>query len=333
MCGIGGFFAQRPVPAAVADAMQRALRPRGPDAEHTAGFLNNRLFHARLSIIDPRPEADQPMANERGDIWIVYNGEVYDWASDAAALRAAGAVFRTRSDTEFILRAYEAWGIERLLERLRGMFAFAILDARAGKAFIARDRMGEKPLIYSCVDGELVFGSLVRAVLPFLPAAQRVLSPEGIDAYLALVVTSEDEPDIIGTRLVGLLTSQAIAQLGEAPRWLAEGIGRMAAARSGGKQGPAAAWDAAIPAALASVKKPQDLLDGKLPPEQADLLAYGLARFLYDRSNRRLTDKLLRALTEGVSLPDAVKLSYGVDPPELVRRYGAWQQSQFIRRR
>ena len=185
MCGIGGFFAHRPVPAAVADAMQRALRPRGPDAEHTAGFLNNRLFHARLSIIDPRPEADQPMVNERGDIWIVYNGEVYDWESDAAALRAAGAVFSTRSDTEFILRAYEAWGIERLLERLRGMFAFAILDARAGKAFIARDRMGEKPLIYSCVDGELVFGSLVRAVLPFVPAKQRVLSSEGIDAYLA----------------------------------------------------------------------------------------------------------------------------------------------------
>ena len=185
MCGIGGFFAQRPVPAPVAAAMQRALRPRGPDAEHASGYLHNRLLHARLSIIDPRPEADQPMVNERGDVWIVYNGEVYDWEAAANELRAAGASFRTRSDTEFILRGYEAWGIERLLERLRGMFAFAILDARNAKAYLARDRMGEKPLVYACVDDELVFGSLVRAVLPFLPAELRGLSPEAIDAYLA----------------------------------------------------------------------------------------------------------------------------------------------------
>lgn len=185
MCGIGGFFAQRPVPDPVSAAMQQALRPRGPDAEHASGYQNNRLLHARLSIIDPRPEADQPMVNDRGDIWIVYNGEVYDWEAGAAELRAAGARFRTRSDTEFILRGYEAWGIERLLERLRGMFAFAILDARSSKAYLARDRMGEKPLVYARVGDELVFGSLVRAVLPFLSPERRVLSPQAIDAYLA----------------------------------------------------------------------------------------------------------------------------------------------------
>ncbi len=185
MCGIGGFFTERAIAAPVAAAIRQALRPRGPDAEHTAGFLNNCLFHARLSIIDPRPVADQPMMNERGDVWIVYNGEVYDWASAADELRAAGATFRTRSDTEFILRGYEAWGIDRLLERLRGMFAFAILDARQGKVFLARDRMGEKPLVYSFVNRELVFGSVVRAVLPFLSPDQRKLSAQGIDAFLA----------------------------------------------------------------------------------------------------------------------------------------------------
>ena len=185
MCGIGGFFAQRAVPEGVAAAMRQALRPRGPDAEHAVGHLHNRLLHARLSIIDPRPEADQPMVNDRGDVWIVYNGEVYDWQSAADDLRAAGARFHTRSDTEFILRGYEAWGIDRLLERLRGMFAFAILDARNAKAYLARDRMGEKPLVYARVGEDLAFGSLVRAVLPFLPPESRSLSPEAIDAYLA----------------------------------------------------------------------------------------------------------------------------------------------------
>lgn len=195
MCGIAGFFALRPIAPDVVAAMQTALRARGPDGEHALGWdahglrrdgvWHNALMHARLAIIDPRPIADQPMANENGDIWIVYNGEVYDWDAASVQLREAGARFRTRSDTEFILRAYEAWGIEKLLATLRGMFAFAIVDQKQRKVYLARDRMGEKPLVYSHVNGELAFGSLVRAVLPFLPRAERALCPEGIDAYLA----------------------------------------------------------------------------------------------------------------------------------------------------
>ena len=195
MCGIGGFFAQQQVAPQLAHAIQAALRPRGPDAEHAVGWdaslapaqgaWHNALIHARLSIIDPRPLADQPMANERSDVWIVYNGEVYDWERHAGELRAAGHVFHTRADTEFILHGYEAWGIEKLLANLRGMFAFALVDLRRGKAYLARDRMGEKPLVYAHLGEELVFGSLVRAVLPYLPPAKRELSPEGIDAYLA----------------------------------------------------------------------------------------------------------------------------------------------------
>ncbi|MFS8086910.1 MAG: asparagine synthetase B family protein, partial [Acidobacteriota bacterium] len=195
MCGIAGFFALRPVSPTVAAAMQEALRPRGPDAQHAAGWdakcvrataaWHNALVHARLAIIDPRPEADQPMGNDRGDIWIVYNGEVYDWTATGEELRKGGANFRTHSDTEFILRYYETAGIEALLARVRGMFAFAIFDAKKKKVYVVRDRMGEKPLVYSHLDGEFAFGSLVRAVLPFLPPGKRSLSAEGIDAYLA----------------------------------------------------------------------------------------------------------------------------------------------------
>ena len=195
MCGIAGFFSAEPKAPTVADRMLEQLRRRGPDARHAVTWdaefrpvsgapVFNALLHARLSIIDPRPEADQPMVNAAGDIWICYNGEVYDWAGHAEELRARGAVFRTRSDTEFILHAYEAWG-DACLDRLRGMFAFAILDLRRRRVFLARDRLGLKPLIYTLHDGNLAFGSTVRSVLPFLPAQRRAFSADAIDAYLA----------------------------------------------------------------------------------------------------------------------------------------------------
>jgi asparagine synthase (glutamine-hydrolysing) len=174
--------------------MLDVLRRRGPDAQHsvfwdnrferTQGAACNGLLHARLSIIDPRPEADQPMANAAGDIWICYNGEVYDWASAAAELKALGYAFRNRSDTEFILHAYEAWGID-CLARLRGMFALTILDLRRRTVWLVRDRMGLKPLVYTAFDDKLAFGSTVRSVLAFLPQSRREFSAEGVDAYLA----------------------------------------------------------------------------------------------------------------------------------------------------
>lgn len=194
MCGIAGFFSPEPVAPQTPERMLDVLRRRGPDAQHsvlwnsrferTQGLAFNALLHARLSIIDPRPEADQPMANESGDIWICYNGEVYGWAESAAELKSLGYVFRNRSDTEFILHAYEAWGID-CLSRLRGMFAFAILDLRKQTVWLVRDRMGLKPLVYSMLDGQLAFGSTVRSVLPFLPKSKREFSGESIDAYLA----------------------------------------------------------------------------------------------------------------------------------------------------
>ena len=195
MCGIAGFFQQQPASPAVVPAMLSALRRRGPDAEHVVGWnaagqrsdasAEVALAHTRLAIMDPRPEADQPFSNDDGSVWLCYNGEVYDWQADAAKLKAQGTQFRTHADTEFILRGYEAWGIEGLLPKLRGMFAFAILDWNKREVFLVRDRMGLKPLVYTTANGGLAFGSLVRSVLPALPQNQRQFSLEGIDAYLA----------------------------------------------------------------------------------------------------------------------------------------------------
>lgn len=194
MCGIAGLFARAPRPVAALETALDRLAQRGPDARRkvawdgdgapTDGPTREALLHARLAIIDPRPEADQPMASDDGQIWICYNGEAYGWAEDAAELRAAGARFRTRSDTEFILRAYERWGLEETLRRLRGMYALAILDRRRGELHLARDPMGKKPLVYAVRDGDLAFASTVRAVLPLL-GVRPGLDPDALDAYLA----------------------------------------------------------------------------------------------------------------------------------------------------
>ena len=194
MCGIAGYFGQRAVPPGVVERMLSALRQRGPDAEHARFWSQalqpagagapNALLHTRLSIIDPRPEADQPMDNASGDVWISYNGEVYDWSADAKTLEAAGFVFRTRSDTEFILHAYEHWGID-FVSRLRGMFALAILDLRARALYVVRDRLGLKPVVYAHRADGFAFASTTRALLPWLPRDARRFSAEGIDAYLA----------------------------------------------------------------------------------------------------------------------------------------------------
>ena len=202
MCGIAGFFGRRPVSPDSILAIREAISRRGPDAFHVAGAVagsqtfarlpadsqpQSALLHARLSIRDPRPQADQPMASADGQVWLCYNGEVYGWESDRALLQAHGRVFHTTSDTEFILQAYLEWGWEALLPRLRGMFALVIVDLRCGKVFAARDRLGLKPLVYyhDAAAGEFAFSSLVRGVLPYVPRARRTFSPAGIDAFLA----------------------------------------------------------------------------------------------------------------------------------------------------
>lgn len=194
MCGIAGFFGKRLIDTELRRRMLAALGTRGPDAHKETlwdaafrrceGPATAALLHTRLSIRDLREAAGQPMHNEAGDVWICYNGEVYGWEREAEKLKRGGARFNTSGDTEFILRAYEAYGLD-FIEHLRGMFALAILDLRVRKLFIVRDRMGIKPLVYYHNDREFAFASTARAVLPYVPQHERRFDADAIDAFLA----------------------------------------------------------------------------------------------------------------------------------------------------
>ena len=138
--------------------MTDVLTHRGPDESGIHRDAGIGLGHRRLSIID-LASGQQPMANDDRSVWLTYNGEIYNFRDLRAELEAAGFSFRTHSDTEVLLRAWEHWG-EACVPRLRGMFAFAIWDARDDVLFLARDRLGIKPLYYSLLPNQmLAFGS------------------------------------------------------------------------------------------------------------------------------------------------------------------------------
>ena len=187
MCGIAGRFnfdPTRAVDPAVLGAMTDAVTHRGPDASGYFQAPGVGLGHRRLSIID-LATGDQPVANEDGSVQVVFNGEIYNFAEVRAELLTRGHRFRTGSDTEIIVHGYEEWG-ERCVDRFRGMFAFALYDARAHRLLLARDRLGVKPLYYAEVPGGIVFGSEIKSLLQDaeVPRAWR---PEAIDAYLTLL--------------------------------------------------------------------------------------------------------------------------------------------------
>jgi len=188
MCGIAGRFnfdPLRPVSRDVLEAMTDAVTHRGPDASgyHLAPGIG--LGHRRLSIID-LSTGDQPLANEDGTVWTVFNGEIYNFAEVRSELVALGHRFRTGSDTEVIVHGYEQWG-ERCVERFRGMFAFAVWDARARRLLLARDRVGVKPLYYAELPGRgVVFGSELKSLLED-PDVPREWRPDAIDAFLTLL--------------------------------------------------------------------------------------------------------------------------------------------------
>src|SRR5215510_2322949 len=166
MCGIVGIvnldFTEA-VDESLLKRMRDMIRHRGPDGEGlwTDGPVG--LGHRRLSIVDV-VSGQQPMTNEDGSCWIVYNGEIYNHAELRKPLEARGHRYRTRSDTETILHLFEEEG-EACVERLRGMFAFAIWDRKRGYLFLARDRLGIKPLYYASTDRELLFASEIKAIL------------------------------------------------------------------------------------------------------------------------------------------------------------------------
>ena len=188
MCGIAGRFnydAQQPVDRGCLVAMTDAVAHRGPDAD---GYYEGRgigLGHRRLSIID-LATGDQPLGNEDGSVQVVFNGEIYNFAEVRAQLIGLGHTFRTNSDTEVIAHGYEQWGAH-LVDRFRGMFAFAVWDEKARRLLLARDRLGVKPLFYCELPGRgVVFGSEIKSILQD-PEVSRDWRPEAIDAYLTLL--------------------------------------------------------------------------------------------------------------------------------------------------
>jgi asparagine synthase (glutamine-hydrolysing) len=182
MCGIvgiAGLNPLEPVDETRLKIMRDVLRHRGPDGEGlwTEGSVG--LGFRRLAIIDVQGGA-QPMPNEDGSVWVVFNGEIYNHAKLRPWLEARGHQYRTRADTETIVHLYEEEG-ERCVEKLQGMFAFAIWDRPRQRLLLARDRLGIKPLYYALTDRELVFGSEIKAILAsgaVAPALNRAIVPE-----------------------------------------------------------------------------------------------------------------------------------------------------------
>ena len=193
MCGICGklnFEQDAGVEAGLLRGMLDTIRHRGPDDEGVHVKRQIGLGHRRLSIIDLK-SGHQPLSNENGTVWIVFNGEIYNFRELRAWLLSKGHLFRTHSDTEVIVHMYEELG-PQCLEKLRGMFAFAIWDEKAKTLFLARDRVGIKPLYYYQTGKSLVFASEIKAILAD-PTVPREIAPEIIDRFLTFLYLPGEE--------------------------------------------------------------------------------------------------------------------------------------------
>jgi asparagine synthase (glutamine-hydrolysing) len=192
MCGITGIVdirSQREPDRGLLARMNDSQRHRGPDGSGEHFEPGVALGHRRLSIID-LATGQQPLFNEDRSVVVVFNGEIYNYQELIPELQALGHVFHTRSDTEVIVHGWEAWG-ERCVERFRGMFAFALWDRNQQTLFLARDRLGVKPLFYSVLpNGELLFGSELKSLLTH-PALVRDLDPCAVEEYFALGYIAE----------------------------------------------------------------------------------------------------------------------------------------------
>lgn len=201
MCGIAGIFhvaTAKPVDPARVVAMTDAIAHRGPDGDAVWTGPGVGLGHRRLSIID-LSTGDQPMATEDGKLVTIFNGEIYNFQEVRAELEALGAVFRTASDTEVILHGWRHWGPD-CLQRFNGMFAFALYDGDRQALFLARDRLGVKPLHYTELsDGSLIFASELKALLVH-PLLRRAPDITAIDDYLGLGYVPDDTCIVAGVK-------------------------------------------------------------------------------------------------------------------------------------
>jgi len=219
MCGIAGWvgdWGDRPRQEAegLLAAMTETLRHRGPDDRGLHLDRDVGLGHRRLSIIDLEG-GRQPMASEDGSVLVVFNGEIYNFLELRSDLARAGRRFRTRSDTEVLLVLYEECG-EAMLERLNGMFAFALWDARRRRLFAARDRSGKKPFYYAQAGGLFLFASELKALLRH-PAVTAEIDPVALAQYLAFEYVPSPRSILAGVRKLPAATALTVAP-GAEPR-------------------------------------------------------------------------------------------------------------------
>lgn len=179
MCGICGFNWED---KRLLKKMMDSLQHRGPDAFGQYVDKSVSLGHRRLSIIDLSPKGKQPLSNEEGDIWITFNGEIYNFQLLRSMLEKKGHSFRSETDTEVIVHAYEEWGFQ-CVEHFQGMFAFGIYDTSKKILFLARDRLGIKPLFYFFNSHEFIFASEIKAILQH--PLHRLLNPAALEHFLA----------------------------------------------------------------------------------------------------------------------------------------------------
>lgn len=201
MCGIAGIFhldTPKPVDPARVRTMIDAIAHRGPDGEGIWTAPGVGLGHRRLSIID-LAGGDQPMVSADGGLAVVFNGEIYNYRELRVDLEAWGAEFRTQSDTEVILHGWRRWGPD-CLDRFTGMFAFALFDAGQQSLFLARDRMGVKPLFYAELsDGAVLFGSELKALLAH-PRLRRAPDLSAVEDFLGLGYVPDDACLVAGVK-------------------------------------------------------------------------------------------------------------------------------------
>jgi len=192
MCGIAGIFdtrSNRSQDAAVLQRMNDSQRHRGPDEGSLHLEPGIGLGHRRLAIIDIAT-GQQPLFNEDGSVVVVFNGEIYNYLQLIPELEALGHRFRTKSDTEVIVHAWESWGAD-CVKRFRGMFAFALWDRGRQTLFLARDRLGVKPMHYALLDnGQLLFGSELKSLLAH-GGLRREIDPLAVEEYFALGYVAE----------------------------------------------------------------------------------------------------------------------------------------------
>lgn len=194
MCGITGIYnfkSEEKIEESILTSMRDAMQHRGPDGGDNWISEDGKvgLAHRRLSIIDLTTTASQPMSNEDGKIIITFNGEIYNHLPLRKQLHEAGHIFKTdHSDTEVLIHGFEEWGIDGLLERIEGDYAFAIWDKNTEELTLTRDRIGVKPLYFSFQNGVFLFGSEIKAILKH-PRTEKDIDPLAMYHYLSFLTT------------------------------------------------------------------------------------------------------------------------------------------------